>query len=123
MPFTPGAILGQYFSSNSTIAGAFQNLNNNNLMSISSPGGFLMLSVGPTGTVTAPGITSHHIGSQIHSVILTTTQYNSLPSNPSVAQICAAAFTNQSQADLIQIIGPSGIVIWRMLFNGTTATS
>jgi hypothetical protein len=124
MSFTPsGAILGQYFSPTGTVAGAFTNNNNNNLVSISSPGGFLLLSVGPTGTVTAPGITSHHIGSQVHSVILTTTQYNSLPANPTVAQICAAAFTNPANSDLLQILGPSGVVVYRWLFNGTTATS
>jgi hypothetical protein len=124
MAFTSsGAILGQYFSANGTVAGAFSNSNNNNLVSISSPGGFLLLSVGPTGTVTAPGISSKHIGSQIHSVILTTTQYNSLPANPSVAQICAAAFFNPAASDILQVIGPSGVVVYRMLSTGATATS
>jgi hypothetical protein len=62
------------------------------------------------------------------------TAYNSLPASPTAAQICAAAFPqnyNNQKLDLIQYesdiatvnVQGGGFVVWRLLYNGSTATS
>jgi hypothetical protein len=102
---------------------------------ILAPGGACLLQVTAAGVVNtnvaAGSFTPDVVVAKVQMVI---TAYNSLPASPTAAQICAAAFPqnyNNQKLDLIQYesdiatinIQGGGFVVWRLLYNGSTATS
>jgi hypothetical protein len=151
MAFTNGTLYGKYDGStaNNGTQDAFtgSNLNNPNkvpaldLFQILAPGGACLLQVTAAyvvNTNVAKG--SFSSATIIQTVQMTIAQYNSLPANPTAAQICQAAFPvnyNNQQLDIFQIeadehsapvthssfIAGGGAVVWRLLYNGSTATS
>jgi hypothetical protein len=105
------------------------------LLQILSPGEGCLLQVTSAGVVnTNVAAGSFTDGTQVATIQLTTAQFLGLPANPTASQICQAAFplnfANQ-QLDIFQIgtfsptvnVPGGGGVVFRLLYNGTTATS
>ena len=105
------------------------------IFQIIAPGGACLLQVTAAGVVNtnvaAGSFTPDVVVAKVQMVI---TAYNSLPASPTAAQICAAAFPqnyNNQKLDLIQFesdiatinVQGGGFVVWRLLYNGATATS
>ena len=105
------------------------------IFQIIAPGGACLLQVTAAGVVNtnvaAGSFTPDVVVAKVQMVI---TAYNSLPASPTAAQICAAAFPqnyNNQKLDLIQFesdiatinVQGGGSVVWRLLYNGATATS
>jgi hypothetical protein len=145
MAFTTGSLFGQ-FQGNSTGNVANTAFNSSNLTNpnkqpgmdifqILGPGGNVYLRVSSAGAVTtnvSPGVATD--STVVATYQMTGAQANGLGASPSAAQICAAAFPinyNNQQLDLIQIaseiaspsVGGGGGVVWRLRYNGATATS
>ena len=151
MPFTAGSLFGKYEGSQALNNGqsAFNSSNPTNpneeqsldIFQILSPGGGCLLQVTAAYVVnTNVGAGSFTRGTVVGSYQMGIAQYNSLVSSPTASQICAAAFSvnfNGPQWDILQIendlisgsIGQTGAilggggVVWRLLYNGSTATS
>ena len=147
MPFTAGSIFGKLEGqshANNTLS-AFNSSNSLNpnqnqardIFQILAPGGACLLQVTAAYVVnTNVAAGSFTTDTVLEKFQMTTQQFKSLPATPTASQICQAAlplnFANQ-QLDLIQIesdiaVVPSGVlgggsVVWRLLFNGSTATS
>ena len=144
MAFTNGSLYGKL--DGQTITGnnnPFNGCNATNpnqqpakdVFQILAPGGACLLQVTAAGVVNtnvaAGSFTPDVVVAKVQMVI---TAYNSLPASPTAAQICAAAFPqnyNNQKLDLIQYesdiatinIQGGGFVVWRLLYNGSTATS
>lgn len=151
MAFTNGSLFGkqdgQSAANNTFSTFNTSNLNNPNasqsldIFQILAPGGACLLQVTAAYAVnTNVAAGSFTRTTALFTYQMTIAQYNSLPANPTAAQICQAALPinyNNQQLDLIQIesdiaAGPvggsgtvlgGGAVVWRLLYNGTTATS
>jgi hypothetical protein len=144
MPFSNGSLYGkldgQSVSGNNNPFNACNTTNPNqqpakDVFQILAPGGACLLQVTAAGVVNtnvaAGSFTPDVVVAKVQMVI---TAYNSLPASPTAAQICAAAFPqnyNNQKLDLIQYesdiatinIQGGGFVVWRLLYNGSTATS
>ena len=144
MPFSNGSLYGklegQAISGNNNPFNACNTTNPNqqpakDVFQILAPGGACLLQVTAAGVVNvnvaAGSFTPDVVVAKVQMVI---TAYNSLPASPTAAQICAAAFPqnyNNQKLDLIQYesdiatinIQGGGFVVWRLLYNGSTATS
>lgn len=144
MPFSNGSLYGklegQAVSGNNNPFNACNATNPNqqpakDVFQIIAPGGACLLQVTAAGVVNtnvaAGSFTPDVVVAKVQMVI---TAYNSLPASPTAAQICAAAFPqnyNNQKLDLIQYESDiatintqgGGFVVWRLLYNGSTATS
>ena len=144
MAFTNGSLYGklegQAVSGNNNPFNACNATNPNqqpakDVFQILAPGGACLLQVTAAGVVNvnvaAGSFTPDVVVAKVQMVL---TAYNSLPASPTAAQICAAAFPqnyNNQKLDLIQYesdiatinIQGGGFVVWRLLYNGSTATS
>jgi hypothetical protein len=144
MAFTNGSLYGklegQAVSGNNNPFNACNTTNPNqqpakDVFQILAPGGACLLQVTAAGVVNtnvaAGSFTPDVVVAKVQMVI---TAYNSLPASPTAAQICAAAFPqnyNNQKLDLIQYesdiatinVQGGGFVVWRLLYNGSTATS
>ena len=144
MPFSNGSLYGklegQAISGNNNPFNACNTTNPNqqpakDVFQILAPGGACLLQVTAAGVVNtnvaAGSFTPDVVVAKVQMVL---TAYNSLPASPTAAQICAAAFPqnyNNQKLDLIQYesdiatinIQGGGFVVWRLLYNGSTATS
>jgi len=144
MAFTNGSLYGkldgQTVSGNNNPFNACNATNPNqqpakDVFQILAPGGACLLQVTAAGVVNtnvaAGSFTPDVVVAKVQMVI---TAYNSLPASPTAAQICAAAFPqnyNNQKLDLIQYesdiatinVQGGGFVVWRLLYNGSTATS
>jgi len=144
MAFTNGSLYGklegQAVSGNNNPFNACNTTNPNqqpakDVFQILAPGGACLLQVTAAGVVNvnvaAGSFTPDVVVAKVQMVL---TAYNSLPASPTAAQICAAAFPqnyNNQKLDLIQYesdiatinIQGGGFVVWRLLYNGSTATS
>jgi hypothetical protein len=144
MPFSNGSLYGklegQAVSGNNNPFNACNATNPNqqpakDVFQILAPGGACLLQVTAAGVVNvnvaAGSFTPDVVVAKVQMVI---TAYNSLPASPTAAQICAAAFPqnyNNQKLDLIQYESDiatintqgGGFVVWRLLYNGATATS
>ena len=144
MAFTNGSLYGklegQTVSGNNNPFNACNTTNPNqqpakDVFQILAPGGACLLQVTAAGVVNtnvaAGSFTPDVVVAKVQMVL---TAYNSLPASPTAAQICAAAFPqnyNNQKLDLIQYesdiatinIQGGGFVVWRLLYNGSTATS
>lgn len=143
MAFTNGSLYGRYNGSTLLLAFNTSNAGNpnsvpaHNLFKIVGPGGQILLQVNPTGVVSLNVTSSGFQGSQIAVVNCGIQAFNSLPAVPTAAQIMAAVFPqnyNGAQLDIFQIssdiemnavegVGGGGAVIYRLKFDGSTATS
>jgi hypothetical protein len=144
MAFTNGSLYGklegQAVSGNNNPFNGCNTTNPNqqpakDVFQILAPGGACLLQVTAAGVVNvnvaAGSFTPDVVVAKVQMVL---TAYNSLPASPTAAQICAAAFPqnyNNQKLDLIQYesdiatinIQGGGFVVWRLLYNGSTATS
>ena len=144
MPFSNGSLYGklegQSVSGNNNPFNGCNATNPNqqpakDIFQIIAPGGACLLQVTAAGVVNtnvaAGSFTPDVVVAKVQMVI---TAYNSLPASPTAAQICAAAFPqnyNNQKLDLIQFesdiatinVQGGGFVVWRLLYNGATATS
>ena len=144
MPFSNGSLYGklegQAVSGNNNPFNGCNATNPNqqpakDIFQIIAPGGACLLQVTAAGVVNtnvaAGSFTPDVVVAKVQMVI---TAYNSLPASPTAAQICAAAFPqnyNNQKLDLIQYesdiatvnVQGGGSVVWRLLYNGATATS
>jgi hypothetical protein len=144
MPFSNGSLYGkldgQSVSGSNNPFNACNATNPNqqpakDVFQILAPGGACLLQVTAAGVVNvnvaAGSFTPDVVVAKVQMVI---TAYNSLPASPTAAQICAAAFPqnyNNQKLDLIQYESDiatintqgGGFVVWRLLYNGATATS
>ena len=144
MAFTNGSLYGklegQTVSGNNNPFNACNTTNPNqqpakDVFQILAPGGACLLQVTAAGVVNtnvaAGSFTPDVVVAKVQMVL---TAYNSLPASPTAAQICAAAFPqnyNNQKLDLIQYesdiatinVQGGGFVVWRLLYNGSTATS
>jgi hypothetical protein len=144
MPFSNGSLYGkldgQSVSGSNNPFNACNTTNPNqqpakDVFQILAPGGACLLQVTAAGVVNvnvaAGSFTPDVVVAKVQMVL---TAYNSLPASPTAAQICAAAFPqnyNNQKLDLIQYesdiatinIQGGGFVVWRLLYNGSTATS
>ena len=144
MPFSNGSLYGklegQAVSGNNNPFNGCNATNPNqqpakDIFQIIAPGGACLLQVTAAGVVNtnvaAGSFTPDVVVAKVQMVI---TAYNSLPASPTAAQICAAAFPqnyNNQKLDLIQYesdiatvnVQGGGSVVWRLLYNGSTATS
>ena len=144
MPFSNGSLYGklegQAVSGNNNPFNGCNATNPNqqpakDIFQIIAPGGACLLQVTAAGVVNtnvaAGSFTPDVVVAKVQMVI---TAYNSLPASPTAAQICAAAFPqnyNNQKLDLIQFesdiatinVQGGGFVVWRLLYNGATATS
>ena len=145
MAFTNGSLFGRFDGQgtgdvNNT---AFNNCNatnpnlqpKNDLFQILAVGGKCLLRVNSAGTVTtnvAAG--AQTAAAMVAQVQLTAGQSIGLAASPTAAQICAAAFPanyNNQQLDIFQVstdtptsnVAGGGGVIFRLKFDGSTATS
>ena len=144
MPFSNGSLYGklegQAVSGNNNPFNGCNATNPNqqpakDIFQIIAHGGACLLQVTAAGVVNtnvaAGSFTPDVVVAKVQMVI---TAYNSLPASPTAAQICAAAFPqnyNNQKLDLIQYesdiatvnVQGGGFVVWRLLYNGATATS
>ena len=146
MAFTNGSLYGklegQAVSGNNNPFNACNTTNPNqqpakDVFQILAPGGACLLQVTAAGVVnTNVAAGSFTPDVVVAKVQMTINQYNGLanPTGSTASQICAAAFPqnyNNQKLDLIQYesdiatinIQGGGFVVWRLLYNGSTATS
>jgi len=149
MAFTLGTLYGQFNGNTLLLAFNSSNPTNpnaapvNDLFQVRAPGGNCLLQVTAAGVVNinltpvspVAGPQSWTNVTQIATVQLVESLYAGLPAVPTASQICAVAFPsnfNTDQLDIFQIAtniaassnqsGGNGVV-FRLLYNGSTATS
>jgi len=142
MPLSSGSLYGRYNGASIGFAFNTSNANNPNtlqaqdIVQVLTPGGNCIFQLTNSGIANINSAVKSSSQAVLIKVPMVITGYNSLPANPSAAQIWAAVTPLNyfgAQEDIIQITndtamnavegGGGGAIIFRLLYNGAVAYS